>query len=262
MDIKTDTSTRIYEFPLSSRLRYFLRCESLAHNLSTRIDSMDSPESCIETLRLLIELEELTKNIDLRSEIMQHLRWQIEELKKLDRIPQVNQEDLHQIIRRKEKLLLDMENFSSLPFTRQNNHFLNSIKRRINIPGGVCSFDLPILSGWFTLPREQRLNDIRKWYEPFSNLCEGITDCLELSRSGEEFVERTTKAGYYSQEFENPGKKYQMLRIALNGLDGVYPEVSAGKPRFTIHFFILDNLAKRPQQVKDTISFKIAFCRF
>lgn len=257
-----ETSTEIYEFPLSSRIRYFLRCEYLSRSLETKINSINGPETCLEALRLLIELEELTKNIDLRSEIMQHLRWQIDELRKLNSQPQVNQEYLHRISRKKEQLLLDMEHFSSLSINRQNHHFLNSVKRRVSIPGGVCSFDLPILAGWFALPCERRINEIRKWYEPFSNLCKGVYDCLELSRSGGEYVERTAKAGYHSQEFESSENKYQMLRIDLTGCDGIYPEVSAGKPRFTIHFFTLGDLAIRPQQVKETINFKIAFCRF
>ncbi len=262
MNMEAKTPTRICEFPLSSRIRYFLRCEYLARSLEAKIESIDSAEACLEALRLLIELEELTKNIDLRSEIMQHLRWQIEQLKKLDSRPQVNQESLRLTTRGKEQLLLEMEHFSSHALNRQNHHFLNLVKRRISIPGGVCSFDLPILTGWFALPRERRVSDIQAWYQPFSELCQGIYDCLELSRSGGECIELTAKAGYYSQEFENPEKKYQMLRIDLDGYDGIYPEVSAGKPRFAIHFFALDDLAVRPRQVKETIRFKITFCRF
>ena len=257
-----EKQARIYEFPLSSRMRYFLRCESIARSLEAKIKQLDGPDTNVEALRLLFELMELTRNMDLKSETMQHIRWQIQELQKLDSLPKINRDTLHSVIAGKEQLLLSLENTARHETNQRDHHFLSAVKRRLNIPGGICSFDIPALSAWLDLPFEQRLSDIRKWHKPFADLYAGIYDCLALTRSSEKFEERTAETGYYSQTFDNPGKTYQMLRIKMDQPDGVFPEVSAGKPRFTIHFFVLGDLQGRPRQVKDTVNFQIAFCRF
>lgn len=251
---------RIYEFPLNNRMRYFLRYESLASRLEKDIQQ-NHYHNTIEVLRLFFELLELTKNVDLKSETMHQLRWQIQTLEKFSNHPQIKQHDLQKIISKKNKLLPMLETMSLNSLTYQNHHFLNAVKRRLEIPGGICSFDIPLLTSWLQLPLDQQLQNIREWNRPFTQLYESISDCLALSRNDGEFIEHTAKEGYYSQDFGDRKAHWQMLRIKMGGSAAVYPEISAGRPRFTIHFFSLGDLAAKPPQAKEDIQFKVALCQ-
>ena len=258
--MNNDYSEVIYEFPLNNRIRYFLRFEFLARNLDRCLSNI--PQSNIEALRLLFELTELTRNMDIKSEAMQHIRWQIQELQSMSNDPQVHQENLTDLVNRKEMLLTSLEQINLPVLGYQNHHFLSSVKRRFEIPGGICSFDIPMLATWRHLPAERQLRDLREWYKPFLHLSTSIYDCLELSRNCRQFSDCVAEGGYYSQNFKMPGPVYQLIRIKLDENTGIYPEISAGRPRFTTHFFEISDLATRPKQVKSTIQFKVALCQF
>ena len=172
---------KIYEFPLNNRIRYFLRYEYLASKLERYIEQ-NYHHNTIEVLRTFFELFELTKNIDLKSETMQQLRWQIQILEKFSNNPQIKQQDLQDIISKKNSLLVMLEDLSFNTQSYQNHHFLNTVKRRLEIPGGICSFDIPLLNAWMQLPLERQMQDVRGWSKPFTKIYAGIADCLELSR--------------------------------------------------------------------------------
>lgn len=254
---KDRKSATIYEIPLSNRMRHFLRYEYLVDQIEIRLASPHDYVA-IDILRLLHNLIEINTNNDMRSEIMQHLNWQYQQLRQLEDQPQVDTTHLRKKMEEKRQVLTEVEKLS-IPITMYHNHYLlSTTKSRLNITGGLANFHLPMFATWATLPREYQQADLNKWYAPFKALYKGIQNILSMTRGSQEFKAYQSETGYYIEDF-SPPRNYQMIRISVDR--DIFPRVSVSPSRLIIYFFHATNFEERPLQVKATIRFEMACCR-
>lgn len=253
---KENTPTTIYEIPLNNRIRHFLRYEYLVNEIEARLTS-EEDYAVIEILRLLHNLIEINTNNDMRSEVMQYLNCQYQQLRELENQPQVDQIHLQKKIEEKRRMLTDIEKIS-IPITMYHNHYLlSTTKSRFNVTGGLASFHLPMFATWTTLPRSRQQADLNEWYAPFKALYKGIQSGLSMTRASQEFKAYQSETGYYMEDF-SPPRNYQMIRLCLDR--DIFPRLSASPSRLIVYFFKATDFQERPRQVKTFIKFEMAFC--
>ena len=252
---KENKPTTIYEIPLNNRMRHFLRYEYLVNEIEARLASQQD-YVVVDVLRLLHNLIEINTNNDMRSEIMQHLNWQYQQLRELEHQPQVDQTYLKKKLEEKKQVLAEIEKLT-IPITMYHNHYLlSTTKSRFNITGGLASFHLPMFATWTTLPRDHQQADLNKWYAPFKALYKGIQNVLSMTRDSQEFRAYQSETGYYIEDF-SPPKNYQMIRISVDR--DIFPRLSASPSRLIVYFFSATDFEESPQQVKTFIRFEMAF---
>ena len=247
----------IYEFPITSRMRSFLRFEYLIDRIEELISNRGNP---VETIRMLHHLLELARQNDVKSELLRHIRWQEQELQKFSDSSPVNQEKLTEVVREKQETIRNLDDLNLPLSDYMNNHFLSSIKLRLGVPGGTCNFDLPQLQAWLHFEDEEKIREFEDWFEPFRRLREALKSTLSLTRMGAEFSTETAENGCYISDLPPHKQPWCMLRIGSNTSPKIYPEVSTGPRNFTIYFLEIGKLATRPCPARHNITFDLARC--
>ena len=80
-----------------------------------------------------------------------------------------------------------------------------------------------------------------------------------MLRHSVEDSEEIAKNGFYQKSLDT-NKMVQLLRISVNKNGRHYPEISAGKHRFSIRFMTNDDPSERPEQSKDDVTFMLRMC--
>jgi cell division protein ZapD len=137
--------------------------------------------------------------------------------------------------------------------------FLLGIKQRISIPGGSCDFDLPQLRYWLNQTHEQRLADLNEWAIPYRELEEIIGLVLTSIRDSATAKIVVAENGFYQQSLDTK-QSTQLIRIGVDASKLIYPEISAGKHRYSVRFMHASTGEKPPAQVKENVEFELSRC--
>ena len=137
--------------------------------------------------------------------------------------------------------------------------FLVGIKQRTSIPGGSCDFDLPQLRFWLNQTHEQRLADLQKWVAPYIELETVIDLILKAIRDSAVSRPVVAEKGFYQQSLD-PQQSNQMIRIGVDSDQAIYPEISAGKHRYSVRFMKPQQGDSMPTQCKEDVSFLLSRC--
>lgn len=245
-----------YEFPLNNRVRTFLRYEYLIKALNKTLEKQDDE---LKAIVILHQLLELTKCNDVKSELIQHMKRQKQQLKFYEESRQVDQKQLECVLEAHQKSIDDIDEFEMPSRFYQNHHFLNLMKLRLSIPGGTCGFDVPQLQAWSSLPKTEKYETITRWKQPFDIIWLTLQACMQVMRKSKDPELATAEEGFYSHNL-SPHQNYSLLRITIDGQNAIYPEVSSGKNRFTMYFFSINPLEKKPMQVKYDVPFTMVLC--
>ena len=247
----------IYEFPITNRVRSFLRFEYLINKVESL---MKGQNNSVEAINALHQLLELARHNDVKSELLRHIRWQEQELKKFTDSSPVDQRKLTQAVEEKQEVIKNLDDFKLPLADYANNHFLNSTKLRLSIPGGTCNFDLPQLHAWLHFDAAVQREDLETWLKPFRQLKIALESTLSLTRMSSEFSCETAGKGHYLSNFPPRKHSYSLIRIKTEEEPEIYPEVSSGPRHFTIYFFEITNPKTRPCQTRRDIQFQMACC--
>lgn len=248
-----------FEQPLNERIRMFLRIEQLIERFEYCLRG-ETKEDSHHALITLLEVMDLAARGDLKSELMKELKRQTANLEALQAAPGVDQESLQAIVSSHHRLIDSLHSQNGHPGGQlKNNEFLNSIKQRSVIPGGTCDFDLPAYHYWLTRPIEHRNTDLRGWLEPFQQIHAASAIILDLVRKSANPRPERAVNGFFQRNLD-PDQPFQMIRVLLPREASCFPEVSAGKHRFSIRFLEIGDLASRPSQVRTDIDFSLACC--
>ena len=254
--MENQANTIIYEFPLNNRVRTFLRYEYLMSSIDKALEQENDD---LKTIILLHQLLEMIKCNDIKSELIQHLKWQKQKLQTFEESHHVDQGQLENVLASHQKSIDDMDGFQAPMHFYHNHHFLNLMKLRLSIPAGTCGFDIPQLYAWLNMPTEERQAILREWRRPFDPIGQALEVCMRLMRKSKNPETKTAQEGFYTQNLDS-SKNHSLLRITINAQMGIYPEVSSGKNRFTMYFFSVNPLDKKPTQVQHNLSFSIVLC--
>ncbi len=253
-------STFIFEQPLNERIRIFLRIEALIERLNF-FKSADNDHSSYHALLSILELTALVERGDIKQETIKELERQHKVLNALISHQSVDKSRLELTLSKIKHALTMMHAMDG----RLGEHlkkidYLLAIKQRASIPGGSCDFDLPQLRFWLNLQYKTRLEDINRWSLPFYQLNEVIELILQLIRDSALAENVVAKNGFFQNNLDT-ALPNQMLRIELNCEDNFFPEISAGKHRYSIRFLqIQKTIDKLPTQLKQDIAFKLFLC--
>lgn len=252
------SETIVFEQPLNERVRTLLRLEHLFqksdHFLAgqTTWDSRSALEALLETLSVL-------NRADLKKEYVKEMERHTANLSRLKEVRGVDTEQLERILHQL-AVYSDQMLTSSGIFGQElrQNELLTSMRQRASIAGGTCDFDLPMLHYWLEQPAETRQHELKTWYQSLQSIRQSNELLISLIRKSAIPKEVQAENGFHQESLDS-STHYQLIRVSLSGDQALFPEVSAGRHRFTVRF-MEPSITQRPQQAGRSIRFHLTLC--
>lgn len=247
-----------FEQPLHERVRSFLRLETLFAQYAHHTQD-DSEWGLRATLHSLLDILTLVSRSDLKGEIVKELSDQHAALTQLATRDGVDQERLRSTLGDIDRTVNALNSLTS-QFAQQalrDNEFLVSILNRASIPGGTCGFDLPLLHHWLGMPHGRARKDLNAWFADLSAFDDAIRVYLRLLRASTVPTELRADGGMYVY---SPERTYALVRVLVPRGSGVFPEISAGRHRFSIRFLDCRDVNQRPASFDGSVSFQLQCC--
>jgi len=251
----------VFEQPLNERIRTFMRIEHLSTRCNYCLDQT-TPWGSHLSLSALIELINLISRGDLKQEILKELSRQLNTLDGFVKTEKIDRDKLQDLIDTHEQLISEMSAINGqLLLSTKENEFIKAFSQRASIPGGTCDFDLPAYHFWLAQDINSRQQALREWVAPLELIQRSITTCLNLIRTSTTHEDCIAEQGFYQRTLDS-GQPSQILRVAVDRELGCFPEISAGKHRFSIRFMNQHDLKLTPKQVQLNMKFELTCCTF
>ena len=249
----------VFEQPLNERIRTCMRVEILMQRFHQFL-ALQGIWDSYSALLTILELTALLERGDIKQELLKELEHQHHSLKQLASHDAVDSPKLELLLSQQKSavdriLRLD----GKLGDHLKRVSFLLSIKQRSSIPGGNCDFDIPELRFWLNRDHQHRESDLRRWAAPYLEIESVIHLLLDTIRDSASPQPMIAKNGFFQQAL-NPHQSNKLLRISIAQNTDIYPEVSAGKHRYSIRFFNPLPIDSISSQVKEDIGFMLSRC--
>ncbi|VFN00537.1 MAG: cell division protein ZapD [Candidatus Kentron sp. G] len=249
-----------YEHPLNERMRTFLRLEHLFQRLEHQIEEGNTAWSGRIGVESIIDMLTILGRVDIKSELIKELERQSAALENLAYNPNVDSGRLADILTKTRYSLNVIRAMESMPGSElQQNVLLNIVRQRNSIPAGTCGFDVPGFDYWLQGSAARCRNDLTVWYSAFDVIREGISLCLRLLRESAIVTWEEAMGGFFQRMVEK-GLPLQLVRVVLPEGAPWYPEISAGRHRFTIRFMVGTAIEDRPIQTEENVKFQLLCC--
>ncbi|MET1218759.1 MAG: cell division protein ZapD [Glaciecola sp.] len=249
-------SLAVYEFPLNEKVRNYLRVEHLFNALHDP-DKICKQHSEVQFFRDFFTLLDLIERIDLKTELLRDLKNYTLVLDAWMDFPNVDKATLHRTKASTEQYISDLLNTTRIGKALKTDKFLSAIRQRFSIPGATCSFDLPKLHYWLSLPEQQKLSDCKRWLSNLSLLEQSVQQALSFIRNRKHLVDTLAENGFYQGVADN---KVELIRIEQNDGQGYYPTLSGNKYRYSIRFMRFTPEDDQAASMDENIAFKMACC--
>jgi len=254
----TPAAQLAFEQPLNERVRTFLRLETLFAQYNYHAGD-DSEWGLRASLNCLLDILSVVSRSDLKGEIVKELGEQHAKLTHLATREGVDQSRLKSTLDEIDQVLNALNSLSS-QFAQQvlrDNEFLMAILNRASIPGGTCAFDLPLLHRWLALPNGRARKDLQAWAAGLDAFDAAIALYLRLLRASTDPVRQRGESGMFVYQ---PERTYALVRVLLDAGSAVFPEISAGRHRFSIRFMLCSDVNQRPVAATTDIDFQLQCC--
>ncbi len=249
----------IFEQPLSERIRTFLRLEQLFDRIDFQI-SKSSKWDTHSAITTFYEILTISSRGDIKSEVMKELERQHISLTHLGQTSDVDTVALESLLVDHKTLIENLHiQKGQIGQHIGSTDFLNNVRQRAMIAGGMCSFDLPAYHHWLSMSADIRQQAFIKWLKPFENVRKAIDASLKVIRQSGHFEETVGNKGYF-QEAMKGGRPLQLIRVSIKRSENSYPEISAGKMRYSIRFFSRDSIEDKAAQVTQDVHFLMSTC--
>ncbi|TDJ30831.1 MAG: cell division protein ZapD [Gammaproteobacteria bacterium] len=253
------TKSYTYEQPLNERVRTFLRVETLMRRFHY-FTALKGDWSGYSALLGILEVTALLERGDLKQELLKELERQYGALKLLATKDGVDKAKLDLILSKQNNAIDQIHKLNGKlgePIKRID--FLLAIKQRTSIPGGSCNFDLPQLRYWLNQTHEQRMNDLSRWAAPYVEIESVIELILYVIRDSGTPKQVVADKGFFQQSLDSQ-RSNQLLRIEIPANKAYYPEISAGKHRYSVRFLTSQSIDQVPSQVTEDVPFLLSRC--
>lgn len=242
----------LFEHPLNEKMRTWLRIEFLTEQMHANLPIRDHA-SALHFFRNVGDLLDVFERGDIRTELLKELERQQRKLNAWSEVPGVD-------ISRIDALRQQLKNSSSIlmaaprigQFLREDR-LIALVRQRLSIPGGCCSFDLPTLHMWLHAKQSQRDTLVESWLASLEPLNQALALILDLVRNSAQFRKQTSLNGFY----QDNGDDADLLRLKLDLVSQLYPQISGHKSRFAIRFMPLDS---EHGSVPERLDFELACC--
>ncbi|GKX56287.1 cell division protein ZapD [Leminorella grimontii] len=242
----------LFEHPLNEKVRTWLRIEFLLQQLQNN-RSLTNLSNTLGFFRTISELLDIMDRGDVRTELVKELERQQQKLMQWIDVPGVDTDRLNALRHNLKELSNVLLAAPRLGQSLKEDRLISMVRQRLSIPGGCCSFDMPILHMWLHTPKSERDKQVVSWIETMDPLNNALNACLDLIRQSGHFQKQTSLNGFYQDNAED----CDILRIRVDSSHQLYPQVSGHKTRFAIRFMPFDSeLGETPER----FSFDIACC--
>ena len=254
--------TFIFEQPLNERIRILLRIEALIHKLDY-FKNLNNDIASYHAILTILEITSLVERGDIKQELIKELERQHKVLQALVSHQSVDKSRLELTLSKLKHAINNMHSMDGkLGEHLKRIDFLLTIKQRAAIPGGSCDFDLPQLRYWLNRSLDIRQQDLNRWSSPYYQLFEVLELAINIIRDSAHSEKIIAHNGFF-QETLDTSQPNQLLRIELPRDSVIFPEISAGKHRYTIRFLQNEqSIDKIPAQYKEDVEFKLYRCSF
>lgn len=238
-----------------------MRIEALLKEAHARLELSDNPTVARAALGSLVELTALTQRSELKREVLSELERQKLILAQLQQSAEVDQQRLKDATARlgqEHARVNDMQNRPGHGLS--NNEFLGAVRSRSGIPGGSCMFDLPALHSWLSRPNAERQANLSEWLRELNPIRSAIELILVHLRNSGSPEQVSADAGRYVC-IPNLDAPPSLIRVAVAGREDLFPQVSAGRHRITIHFLRLEGPTTHIHRLNNDVPFTLTLCR-
>lgn len=248
----------VYEHPLNERMRMLLRVEFVLRNLHDSLGGEHIWHHRATVLHLL-DLADLLTRSDLRAEVIKELERLAGILTTMQSAPDVDRGRLQDVLDQLDGEV-DRLHHLPLPFAQSllESDMIGQLRKRHNLALGNCDFDQPAYRWWLARPSATRQRDLAAWSGPFVSLGNATALILGLIRQAATSAPESAQLGFYQRSLDT-AQPHQLLRILLPLGSAYYPEVSAGRHRFSIRFVRYAEVGK-PQPADEDVPFRLACC--
>lgn len=235
----------IYEFPLTEGIRRFLRIEMLAEQSLAYIEQ-DSEYSTIAAVRALLDLVSLVSKNDTKIELIK----QLDQIMLIENLSEEDRAEANEL-----KGILSRQSFRVYDAIKENV-FLNTLRQRFVIVGGICAFDLPVLHNWLNMPFETRKEHFYEWMKVITNIMNAVRFVLKSIRSSMVIEECSFKHGFY---YRSVKWRAGLLRINMSDYN-FFPEFSGNRHQLSIRLVEQSSPWDPPKQVDTDITLQVEIC--
>ncbi len=213
-------------------------------------------------INVINDILAFTNRTDIKSEVIKELERQQNIVQSLLSQPAVNEKKSIRLLEEIKLLTNELHAINgSIGQNLQQNIILNTAKQKSILPGSSGNFDSPLYLQWISQPSNQRSEQLIEWSSTFEPLNNAIKLALKTIRNSGDNTELIAENGFYQDNLEL-SKPYQLIRVAIPDTAEYFPEISAGKHRFSIRFLNAKNYYSNPEQVSDDIPFILCNCCF
>lgn len=228
----TRPTTFTFEQPMNEAMRICLRLEWLFQQMHQNAHA-STPQHTRLCMRAMLGALDVATRPDLKTKLMQSLTQQLSHLHALESNPYNT--PLTNII---DQLQQAAESLHRTPHrigeTMRCNEFLNAIRLQFATPGGVYDFSTPAYALWLQTSSHDQQTQFQNWFKEFSLLENVCKQLLYVTRHGSPIITADIQNGFYHQTLDNR-KTYHLIQLTLPLSLNLYPEISAGKHRLSIH---------------------------
>ena len=251
----------VFEQPLNEKIRLFMRLSYLMKRFNYHLEDA-SPENCQAAVVVLLELYNLSSRLDVKNAALHVLDFQTQAVRQAKGTQGVNDIHASQILTKLEDNSKKLYSFRGQLGQQLKTHsFLNVLRQRSSIAGGINGLDIPLFNHWLNLSNNKRIEDLRGWAKPYEIAFDAIELLLELIYKSGETQEVMAEGGFYQASLGHD-RDYQIMSIELSDNSKVYPEISAGKQRFSVRFVDATTLEEKGKQIIENVGFKLTLYSF
>ncbi len=254
----TSRKGTVYELPLNERIRTLLRLEQLFDRAEHHIEHNDIQSAhCV--IQSLVEINNLFRG-DIKSEVIKELERQYASLNRHIDFPGINKSVLQDLLKRIEQNVSSIHDINEqLDQHLQNDLLYNSVRQRLSIPGGTCSFDLPLYTHWLNSADANRQETLITWFKPYIPLRDAIATCLGAIRNSADAIPCIADNGFYEHQLKRKTHA-QLVKIIVDAKQAYYPTITANKHRLNIRFMEWKTGDSKSPQTKSNVDFSLMIC--
>ncbi len=257
--METTNGQIIFEHPLSERTRTLLRFEHLFNTTLYHSQQENSWNSRAAVDGIVDMHNILLSRTDIKSELLKELGRYKLYFQGLDDSPDVDLELLDKTLKQIDEYSLEIQrNIGQIGRELRNNEFIQSILNRSGIPGGKCSFDLPLYHHWLEQPASTRISHLQQWLDAVDPIRKAVMLLLSIMRDSSNPTDECAEYGMFQMSL-NSKTPARLIRISLPIESRILPKVSGSRHRFTVRFLKVDT-QNRTTQISQNIRFQLTCC--
>ncbi|MDP3519474.1 MAG: cell division protein ZapD [Hydrogenophaga sp.] len=249
----------LYEYPFNERIRTYLRLEDLFRRLGELVPRTHALDHHF-AIQTIFEVMDVAARADMKTDVLKDLEKHKQQLNSYRGNPAISEAALDQIVGQLDGCFSALNAVSGkIGQALTDNDWLMAIRSRIGIPGGTCEFDLPAYFDWQHQAPERRQRDLSEWVGHLAPLAEAIHWLLKLLRDAGSPQKVVAVAGQFQQNLPQ-GRSFQLLRVFIDGTQGLVPEISGNRLMFSVRMMRLGEDHRLHGATDVDMNFELSLC--